>query len=56
MVAGHKAGEAALNSMMKSSEYEANDIGLHCEAKEDCSGVRTHLRMAWLETERPATR
>lgn len=43
MVAENEAGETA----MKSSEYETEDTGPYCEAKErDCIGVRTSWRTA----------
>lgn len=42
MVAGDRAGEAAMNLIMKSSEYKAKDSGPYCEAKEYCFGLRTH--------------
>lgn len=31
-----------MNLIMKCSEYKAKDGGPYCEAKEYCSGVRTH--------------
>lgn len=37
---------------MKSSEYEAKDIGPYCKAKErHCSGVRTHWKTTGLDQE-----